>query len=60
MKRSNILAAASALLISAAFAGAQTAEIQPYGNDFKVFQFPRNAIPRIDGDFSDWEIVPDS
>ncbi|MDO4214134.1 MAG: PKD domain-containing protein [Bacteroidales bacterium] len=60
MKRSNILAAASALLISAAFAGAQTAEIQPYGNDFKVFQFPRNVIPRIDGDFSDWEIVPDS
>ena len=27
---------------------------------FKVFQFPRNAIPRIDGDFSDWDIVPDS
>ena len=26
----------------------------------KVFQFPRNAIPRIDGDFSDWDIVPDS
>lgn len=27
---------------------------------FPVFQFPRNAIPRIDGDFSDWDIVPDS
>ena len=26
----------------------------------KVFQFPRNAIPRIDGDFSDWDIVPES
>jgi hypothetical protein len=27
---------------------------------FKVFQFPRDRIPRIDGDPSDWEIVPDS
>lgn len=27
---------------------------------FKVFQFPRLAIPRIDGDFSDWDMVPDS
>ncbi len=27
---------------------------------FKVFQFPRTAIPRIDGEFSDWDIVPES
>ncbi len=27
---------------------------------FKVFQFPANQIPRIDGDPSDWDIVPDS
>ncbi|HVU36373.1 MAG TPA: PKD domain-containing protein [Opitutaceae bacterium] len=27
---------------------------------FKVFQFPRDRIPRIDGDTSDWDIVPDS
>lgn len=27
---------------------------------FKVFQFPKNQIPRIDGEFSDWDIVPDS
>ncbi len=27
---------------------------------FKVFQFPPNMIPRIDGDPSDWDIVPDS
>ena len=26
---------------------------------FKVFQFPPNMIPRIDGDASDWSIVPD-
>lgn len=27
---------------------------------FKVFQFPKDRIPRIDGDFSDWDIVPES
>jgi hypothetical protein len=27
---------------------------------FKVFQFPADKIPRIDGDTSDWAIVPDS
>jgi hypothetical protein len=26
---------------------------------FKIFQFPANAIPRIDGDPSDWDMVPD-
>ena len=28
--------------------------------EYKVFQFPRTAIQRIDGDFSDWEKVPAS
>jgi hypothetical protein len=28
--------------------------------EFMVFQFPRDQIPRIDGDFSDWAMVPDS
>jgi hypothetical protein len=27
---------------------------------FKVFQFPANMIPRIDGDASDWAMVPES
>jgi len=26
---------------------------------FKVFQFPADKIPRVDGDPSDWDIVPD-
>src|SRR5579859_5578957 len=26
---------------------------------FKIFQFPPDKIPRIDGDPSDWDIVPD-
>src|SRR5450755_292975 len=29
------------------------------GTTFKIFQFPANMIPRIDGDASDWKIVPD-
>lgn len=28
--------------------------------EFRIFQFPQNQIPRIDGDFSDWSIVPES
>ena len=28
--------------------------------EYRIFQFPRTAIPRIDGDFSDWDMVPDS
>jgi len=27
--------------------------------EFKIFQFPPDRIPRIDGDPSDWDIVPD-
>lgn len=27
---------------------------------FKVFQFPANMIPRIDGEVDDWKMVPDS
>ena len=39
---------------------AQSPGIQVQEPGFKVFQFPRTAIPRIDGEFSDWDIVPDS
>lgn len=27
---------------------------------FKIFQFPADQIPRVDGDTNDWRIVPDS
>ena len=30
------------------------------GVEFKIFQFPADKIPRIDGDTSDWSMVPDS
>lgn len=39
---------------------AQTPHIQVAEPGFKVFQFPKNQIPRIDGCFTDWDIVPDS
>ena len=28
--------------------------------EYKIFQFPQTAIPRIDGRFDDWTMVPDS
>lgn len=62
MSFSTILsfAALAAGFCLAANAEAQTADIQVREPGYQVFQFPRTAIPRIDGDFSDWEIVPDS
>ena len=27
---------------------------------FKIFQFPADQIPRIDGDTNDWKLVPES
>ena len=27
--------------------------------EFKIFQFPSNMIPRIDGNKDDWDIVPE-
>ena len=32
----------------------------PKGVTYKIFQFPADALPKIDGDPSDWKIVPDS
>ncbi len=30
------------------------------GVEFKIYQFPREHTPSIDGDFSEWDMVPDS
>lgn len=46
------------LLIAMPFVRHTVAQVKEPG--FKVFQFPRTAIPRIDGDFTDWDIVPSS
>lgn len=34
--------------------------IERPGVEYKVFQFPADRIPRIDGDPSDWDMVPES
>ncbi len=47
----------AALLI--AFSSALTALERP-GVEFKIFQFPANRIPTIDGSAADWSIVPES
>ena len=41
-------------------ASAQAPEVQVTEPGFRVFQFPRTQIPRIDGQFDDWDIVPES
>ena len=43
------------LLLSASAGGVERPDVT-----FKVFQFPPNMIPRIDGNTDDWAIVPDS
>ena len=30
------------------------------GIEYKIFQFPRELTPGIDGDFSEWDLVPDT
>lgn len=37
-----------------------TKNISAQDKPLKIFQFPANMIPRIDGDASDWDIVPQS
>ncbi len=47
-----IVAAVSCLLLGA---GLERPNVE-----YKIFQFPANQIPRIDGDAADWAIVPES
>ena len=58
MNHRSIILASVVSLASSLDLHAQDIQVREPG--FKVFQFPRTAIPRIDGEFSDWEIVPDS
>lgn len=54
MNRPLLLLTASLLVQSTALALEKPATTYP------VFQFPADKIPRIDGDASDWALVPDS
>jgi hypothetical protein len=48
------------LLLAVLFAPHPTsAQLQRPGVTFKIFQFPANLIPRVDGKSDDWAIVPD-
>ena len=55
-----VLAVLCAMVAVGAQAQKPLTDIQVREPGYKVFQFPRNMIPRIDGEFSDWDIVPDS
>ena len=52
-----------AVLLAFAFASLASVPLRAFDRPeitFKVFQFPTDQMPRIDGDISDWAIVPDS
>jgi hypothetical protein len=40
--------------------GSQAFALSHPDKEFKIFQFPQDRMPRIDGDISDWDIVPAS
>src|ERR1039457_829883 len=46
-------------IILLALAGCPSFALDRPGTICKIFQFPPNMIPRIDGDPEDWKIVPD-
>jgi hypothetical protein len=48
------------LVLPQAQAGEAKYQVARPGVEFKVFQFPHDAIPRIDGKLDDWAMVPDS
>lgn len=58
MKKIILLIGIVLTVIHTAYAQDTNVQVQEPG--FKVFQFPRTMIPRIDGEFTDWDIVPDS
>lgn len=54
-KRSVLVALLAVLTICTGLPALERPEVE-----FKIFQFPTDQIPRIDGKTDDWEIVPDS
>ena len=55
MKKTTLMALLIAGLMSTSAFPLERPEIE-----FKIFQFPSNMIPRVDGDTDDWNIVPES
>jgi hypothetical protein len=48
-----------AIVLAALLGGMEARALDRTDVTFKVFQFPQDQMPRIDGDASDWAIVPD-
>lgn len=46
------------VLLFAVFSAAPSFALERTDKEFKIFQFPANMMPRIDGDPSDWDMVP--
>src|SRR5216684_8825995 len=49
----------TAILLFFAHCVCALALVRP-GVEYKIFQFPADKIPRIDGDPSDWSMVPEA
>ncbi len=47
------------ILVLAFLLASSSAALDRPGVTFKIFQFPADKIPRIDGNAEDWKIVPD-
>ncbi|MCC5835399.1 MAG: PKD domain-containing protein [Opitutales bacterium] len=56
----STLTAQLALISGLLFTGLSVQALDRPDTEFKIFQFPADQIPRIDGDASDWDIVPES
>ncbi|MSU65346.1 MAG: PKD domain-containing protein [Opitutus sp.] len=59
-RRPGLIALRLAALLSIATLLPDVSALERPGVEFKIFQFPADKIPHIDGDPADWAIVPDS
>ena len=57
--RSGVSAVFRDLMVFCAICALPASALERPEVTFKIFQFPADAIPRIDGDISDWALVPD-
>ena len=48
------------LILTALLAATPAHSLERPGVEYKIYQFPSDMIPRIDGDTSDWDMVPES
>ena len=56
----NFLRPAAALCGLLLLVGGRVSALDRTNEVFKIFQFPADQMPRIDGDTNDWNMVPES